>query len=187
MQQSGEYLIKAPRDAVWQALNDPDVLARSIDGCESLTQLTDSSWQAAVKARIGPVSATFNADLEITDSQPPESYRLNASIKGGAAGHGKGTADVRLEETADGTRLSYDVNGSVGGKLAQVGSRMVDGAVRKMGDDFFRRFSDIVAPGGAERVPPAQPASRYESSGQGRIWIIVFGLLALAAALALLL
>lgn len=186
MQQSGEYLIKAPRETVWQALNDPDVLARSIDGCESLTQLTDTSWQAAVKARIGPVRATFNADLEITDSQPPESYRLNANVKGGAAGHAKGVADVRLEETADGTRLRYDVDGSVGGKLAQVGSRTVDDAVGKMGDDFFQRFSDIVAPGGAERVPAAAPAQRYETSGQGRIWIIAFGLLALAAALALL-
>lgn len=184
MQQSGEVLIKAPREAVWQALNDPEVLARAIDGCQSLTQLTDTSWQAAVEARIGPVSATFNADLEISDSQPPESYRLNANVKGGAAGHAKGTADVRLEDTGDGTRLVYDVNGSVGGKLAQVGSRVVDGAVRKMGDDFFERFSEIVAPGGAAKVPPAE-APRYEPSGQWRIWIIIFALLAVSAAVAL--
>ncbi len=184
MQQSGEYLIKAPREVVWQALNDPDVLAGAIDGCESLTRVTDTFWQAAVKARIGPVSATFDADLEITDSQPLESYRLNADVKGGAAGHARGIADVRLEDTADGTRLFYEVNGSVGGKLAQVGSGLVDGAIRKMGDDFFERFSEIVAPGGTEKVPPTE-APRYEPSGQWRIWIIIFALLAVSAAVAL--
>lgn len=187
MQQTGEYRINAPRDAVWQALNDPDVLARCIEGCRSLDQVDDDRYEGVVDMRVGPLRATFQAEFEVTASDPPESYRLEVNVKGGAAGFGKGHADVRLDEVDGGTRLTYAAEGSVGGKLAQVGNRLLDGTLRKLGDDFFDRFGEIVAPGGVEKaaVAPEPQAARYEPSGQWRIWLVVAIVLAASAFLAL--
>ncbi len=146
MQQSGEYRIGAKAEAVWCALNDPEVLAQCIEGCESLTRVGDDAFAAVVKARIGPLSATFTGEVKLADLNPPTSYTLMVSAKGGAAGFGKGTARVSLSETGGETLLRYQVEGNVGGKLAQVGQRLIDGAARKMADDFFARFGEIVAP-----------------------------------------
>jgi hypothetical protein len=146
MRQSGEYRIGAPADAVWLALNDPEVLSQCIDGCQSMTRTGDDSFAATVKAKIGPLSATFNADVKLADLDPPNAYTLEANVKGGAAGFGKGTARVSLAEEGRETVLRYDVEGNVGGKLAQVGQRLIDAGARKMADDFFARFSEIVAP-----------------------------------------
>ena len=188
MQQTGEYRIGAPRVAVWEALNDPEVLARCIDGCQSMERAGDGAFAARVKAKIGPVSAAFNADLELTDLNPPESYTLNASVKGGAAGFGKGVARVALSAEGDATVLRYTVEGSVGGKLAQVGQRLVDAAARKMADDFFSRFGQEVAPGavapGVSEKVVAAGAETTESSGRYVIWIIVFLVLLMAIVLA---
>ncbi len=147
MQQTGEYRIAAAREKVWHALNDPQVLAQCIEGCQSMTKVADDAYTTSIKAKVGPVSATFAADMNLTELDPPSGYTLNASVKGGPAGFGKGAARVLLSEDGAVTILRYQVDGNVGGKLAQVGSRLIDGAARKMADDFFRKFGEIVAPG----------------------------------------
>jgi uncharacterized protein len=187
VQQTGEYRIAAAREKVWLALNDPDVLAQCIEGCQGMTKVADDAFTTSIKAKVGPVSATFSADLNLSELNPPSSYTLNGSVKGGAAGFGKGAAHVSLVEDGGATILRYQVDASVGGKLAQVGSRLIDGAARKMADDFFRKFSELVAPGQVERVAAAPVAAKekYERSGQYVIWIVVFVVLALAIVLAL--
>ena len=182
MEQSGEYRILAPRDRVWAALNDADVLRACIDGCESMIKVADDEFEAEVKARIGPVSATFKGTVSLVNLKPPESYGLNLDVKGGAVGFGKGTASVTLSEIEDGTQLAYEVRANVGGKIAQVGSRLIDGVTRKMVDHFFDAFSDqlggeVVAAPGAER--------KFEQTGRWVIWAIVFSLLLLAALVAI--
>jgi hypothetical protein len=157
MQQSGEYRIGAPVSAVWRALNDPDVLARCIDGCQSMERVGENAFRAKMKAKVGPVSALFTADVTLSDIVPMRTYTLQADVKGGPAGFGKGAARVTLVDESAATLLSYDVQGSVGGKLAQVGQRLVDGVARKMADDFFEKFGEAVAPG-ALQAPPAAPA-----------------------------
>lgn len=205
MEQAGEYKIAASRDAVWAALNDPEVLKRCIDGCQSMEQTSDTTFVTAVKAKIGPVSALFKADLTLADLDPPNSYTINASAKGGAAGFGKGAAGVVLTDAGADTLLSYTVNANVGGKLAQIGSRLIDGAARKMADDFFARFTEEVggeasalsdaetaavedAPAGAEGAPAPveeRPEADYQPSQQWIIWAIMFGILLLAVVLTL--
>ncbi len=149
LEQDGEYLINAAREQVWEALNDPDVLGACIPGCQEITRTDDTHFSARVKAKVGPVSATFTADMELTELNPPASYVIVGGVKGGAAGFGKGEASVNLtEESADDgavTKLTYSVKASVGGKLAQVGSRLVDGAARKMADDFFAGFVRLLS------------------------------------------
>jgi carbon monoxide dehydrogenase subunit G len=184
VQQSGEYRIGAPRGEVWRALNDPDVLARCIDGCLAMNRVADDAFEATVKARIGPVSATFKADLKLTDLDPPQAYTLNAHVKGGAAGFGKGLARVELVEEEASTLLRYTVEGSVGGKLAQVGQRLIDAAARKMADDFFGAFGEAVAPGAAAMIPREAAEGATEKSGTILIWVVVFVILTLAIVLA---
>ena len=193
MEQSGEYRIRAGLDEVWSGLNDPEVLARCIDGCQSMEKVDDDRFETSVKARIGPVSATFQAVLALTEVNPPTSYVINANVKGGAAGFGKGTAQVELSEDADtagATLLRYQVKANVGGKLAQVGSRLIDGVARKMADDFFSAFGEVVsgeAPVAVRTDGAADDGkdTRFESSGQWRIWAIVFVALLLAMIFAL--
>ena len=187
MQQSGEYVIPAPRETVWQALNDPEVLSACVPGCQSMEQVDDTHFNAAVKAKVGPVSAMFQAELELSDLKPPESYTIIGQVKGGAAGFGKGDAKVSLSEEGDGTRLAYTVDAKVGGKLAQVGSRLVDGAARKMADDFFGAFSERL---GGHGEPEASDESetdepRYETSDNWKIWVIAFLVFGAAMLLAL--
>lgn len=193
MEQSGEYRIAASREDVWAALNDPDVLGACIDGCESITRSDEQHFDVAVKAKIGPVSATFQAQLELTDLNPPISYVINGNAKGGAAGFAKGSANVSLTEEGDVTLLRYGVKANVGGKLAQVGSRLIDGAARKMADDFFETFSkrlgpQVAAADAAEQagVSAQETAAlrEYEKSGGGFIWLIAFAVLVLAMVLA---
>ena len=206
MEQTGEYRIAASRDEVWAALNDPDVLCRCLDGCLSMQKIADDRFDAKVKAKVGPVRATFDAKLTLQDVEAPQSYTINADVKGGPAGFARGTARVDLSDEGDRTLLAYAVNASVGGKLAQVGSRLIDGAARKMADDFFSRFREQVqgeaaAPGLSESPAPALDgqssvndmssppggglaASRqvapYESGGRWMIWLVVFAALLLA-------
>ena len=185
MRQTGQYRIAAPREAVWKALNDPQVLASCIEGCQSMARVGEDAFEASVKARIGPVSALFAAQVKLADLDPPASYTLQASVKGGAAGFGKGTAKVVLAEEGGATLLSYEVEGAVGGKLAQVGQRLIDGAARKTADDFFAKFGEAVAPAGAAARP--EPAARTEpdkgrlllGAGAGLAFIILAAILAL--------
>ena len=139
MEITGEYQIDAPREAVWAALNDPEMLKKCIPGCESLEKVSDTQFAAKVTAAIGPVRAKFNTALSLEDLKPPESYRLVGESKA-AAGFGSGSATVKLEENDGGTLLRYNADFKVGVNLAQVGSRLVLGATKKTADDFSARF-----------------------------------------------
>ncbi len=145
MDMSGEQRIPAPRDVVWEALNDPEVLRASISGCEELQRTDDGGFSAKVRAKVGPVSAKFSGKVKIIDADPPNGYRIEGEGTGGAAGFAKGGADVLLAEEGPETVLTYTANASVGGKLAQIGSRLIDGTARKMADEFFAKFSEIAA------------------------------------------
>jgi carbon monoxide dehydrogenase subunit G len=163
MDMTGEHQIKAPRAAVWAALNDPETLKRSIAGCEALTKVSDTEFQAQVTAKVGPVKAKFNGKVTLSDLDPPNGYTIAGEGQGGAAGFAKGGAKVRLEDSGDGgTLLKYEMHAQIGGKLAQIGSRLVDGAARKMGDEFFSAFAAAVE----ARVPgteaPIAPESTVE-------------------------
>lgn len=162
MEMSSTRIVHAAPDAVWNALNDPAVLKDCIPGCESLERVSDREWQAIVAAKVGPVSARFNGKMQIVDPTPPTGYTLAFEGQGGAAGFAKGEAKVALAPSEGGdTALSYTAKANVGGKLAQIGSRLIDGAAAKMADDFFARF--------AERVAPAQTAAAVAPTAQGPI------------------
>lgn len=137
MDMSGEERIAAPREAVWAALNNPDVLKACIPGCQSLTMKSPSELEATVKIKIGPVSASFSGEVTLSNLNPPESYTISGEGKGGIAGFAKGGADVRLTEDGDGTILAYDVKAQIGGKLAQLGSRLIDSTSKKLATQFF--------------------------------------------------
>src|SRR5436190_4793315 len=142
MEMTGEQLIAAPQQVVWDALNDPQVLKACVPGCESIEKSGDNEYQVLMVARVGPVSAKFKGKLTLSDIKPPESYSLSFEGQGGPAVFAKVGAHVRLSTVAgDKTRLAYDVKASVGGKLAQIGSRLVDAAAKKVADDFFRNFN----------------------------------------------
>lgn len=161
MEMQGESRIEAPRERVWQALNDPDVLKASIAGCEELEKTSDNEFTAKVRAKVGPVSARFAGKVTLDDLDPPNGYRIQGEGTGGAAGFAKGGAVVRLEPDGDATILRYDVQATVGGKLAQIGSRLIEGTARKMADDFFARFKQAVegeAGGGGRAQPETEQA-----------------------------
>jgi uncharacterized protein len=158
MDMTGEFRIPAPRRKVWEALNDPAVLKGSIPGCEEIEKVSDTELAAKVRAKVGPVSARFAGKVVLSDLDPPNGYKITGEGSGGAAGFAKGGATVRLADDGDGTRLSYTVEAHVGGKLAQIGSRLIDATARKMAADFFARFSEIVGGPAAVAVPPAEPA-----------------------------
>lgn len=145
MEMSGEVLIPASREVVWAHLNDPAVLQRCIPGCESLQQ-EGETLIASVKIKIGPVSAKFKGSVILTDLQPPTSYKIVGQGEGGIAGFAKGSATVELSEAQQGScLLKYNVDAGVGGKLAQLGSRMIDGVAKKNADHFFKAFQAIVS------------------------------------------
>jgi hypothetical protein len=160
MDLTGEYHIAAPREAVWRALNDPAVLKQCIPGCEEIQKLSDTEMTARVKARVGPVSATFNGKVTLSDLDPPNGYKISGEGQGGVAGFAKGGADVRLrpDEAGTGTILNYKVDASVGGKLAQIGSRLIEGTSRQLADQFFTNFANLVAaPAAAAEAPGEAP------------------------------
>ena len=160
MDQSGEYRIPAERADVWRALNDPDTLKRCIDGCQSMERRPDGGFAAVVRARVGPVRAVFNATLDLTDLNPPESYTINVAVKGGPAGFARGAAVVTLAPDGNGTMLRYAARANIGGKLAQIGSRLIDGAARKMADDFFKAFHAEMSGRAPSRTAAAQDDGR---------------------------
>jgi len=142
VRQEGEYRIAAPREQVWQALNDPATLARCLDGCRSLTPTAENEFAAEIGAKVGPVKATFTAAISLRDVTPVESYRLDVRVNGGVAGFAKGSALVELDDIEGReTRLRYTIDGAIGGKLAQIGSRLVEGAARKTTARFFEHFA----------------------------------------------
>lgn len=165
MDMSGEQEIAAPRETVWAALNDPETLKASIPGCQSIEKTSDTTFSAKVKAKVGPVNATFNGDVSLTNLNPPESYTISGEGSGGAAGFAKGGADVVLEDHGDSTLLKYDVHAQVGGKLAQLGQRLIKSTANKYAKQFFESFTLQVAPSTSESVEAEQPTTEA-SSGQ---------------------
>jgi carbon monoxide dehydrogenase subunit G len=155
MDMSGEYRIAAPRETVWRALNDPEVLKQSIAGCEELTKVSDTELTARVHAKVGPVSARFAGKVTLSDIDPPNGYTISGEGTGGVAGFAKGGAKVKLTEEGGQTVLRYEASGQVGGKLAQIGSRLIDSTARKMADDFFGKFSSVVAASQPAAAPTA--------------------------------
>ena len=139
---NGEFTIPASRERVFAALNDPEVLKRCIPGCNELERTSENTFDAKMSAKIGPVKAKFDTAIELSDVNPPSSYTISGQGKGGPAGFGKGSARVSLEEQGEETVLRYDADLQVGGKLAQIGSRLVGGTARKIANDFFSRFAD---------------------------------------------
>ena len=141
---NGEKEMSASREVVWRALNDPAVLQRCIPGCKTLEQVSPTELAATVSLAIGPVKANFSGKVRLQDLNPPESYRIEGEGQGGIAGFAKGSANVRLLETERGTRLEYSANSAVGGKIAQLGSRLIESTARKLSDQFFTKFVAIV-------------------------------------------
>ena len=155
MELNGERTIPASVDATWAALNDPETLKACIAGCESLERLGDDGFVAVVAMKIGPVSARFKGNLKLTNVNPPTSYTINFDGQGGVAGFGRGSADVSLTPISDtSTKLAYHARATVGGKMAQIGSRLIDATARKMAEEFFTRFVAVMNPGGAAGSAP---------------------------------
>lgn len=148
MELKGEALIKAPRSVVWERLNDPATLQQCVPGCESLTRVGDDAYEAVVVAAVGPVKAKFKGKMTISDRKDNEGYTLAGEGTGGVAGFGKMTAYVVLADAAEGTQLTYTADAQVGGKLAQVGARLVQGVAQKFAAEFFNRFNKAVSPAG---------------------------------------
>jgi len=146
MEMHGEMRIPAPRAAVWEKLNDPETLKNCIPGCETVEKLSDTEFTAKVVARVGPVKASFTGKVTMTDLDPPAGYTITGEGTGGVAGFAKGSAKVSLDDAGAETVLRYGVQAQVGGKLAQIGSRLIDATSRKMADDFFNRFVAAVSP-----------------------------------------
>lgn len=180
MKLEGSQVIGADRQTVWAALNDAAVLQACIPGCQSLEKTSETGFEAVVKQKVGPVSATFTGVVELTNLNPPESYTISGEGKGGAAGFAKGSADVRLEETAEGTVLNYSVEAKIGGKLAQLGARLIDGFAKGMADKFFANFKQQVESAGDQ--PSEDVAEGGETGGEPGgeapkkgLWKRVFG------------
>jgi uncharacterized protein len=160
MEIKGEYKIAAPRDKVFAALNDPAVLQACIPGCESLEKTSDTEMKAKVRMRVGPVSASFSGKVTLSDIDPPNGYKISGDGQGGAAGFAKGGAVVKLRDEGNDTVLNYEVDAQVGGKIAQVGARLIEGTARKLADEFFGKFAAMVgapAPAGAVAGTGAAP------------------------------
>ncbi len=165
MRMSGEYRIEADRDTVWAALNDPEVLKQAIPGCQEIDKISDTELAAKVKIKIGPVSAKFGGNVILSDLDPPNGYTISGSGKGGPAGFAKGGAKVRLEADGAATILHYEVEAQVGGKLAQIGSRLIDATAKKMAGDFFAKFAEVVGgPAPAEATAPVTEAAPTEDA-----------------------
>ena len=145
MTMTGEVQLPASRETVWTKLNDPEVLKACIPGCEQLDKTSDSEFAAIATIKVGPVKARWTGKVRLSDLDPPNSYRISGEGEGGVAGFAKGGAKVSLADSDGGTRLSYDVEAQIGGKLAQLGQRLINGAAKKTADDFFQKFATAVA------------------------------------------
>ena len=144
MTMTGEYQLPASQQAVWEKLNDPAVLKACIPGCQELNKTGDNGFQAVATIKIGPVKATFKGAVTLSDIDPPNGYKISGQGEGGVAGFAKGGAVVKLAPKDGGTLLSYNVEAQIGGKLAQLGQRLVNGAAKKVADDFFQNFVKAV-------------------------------------------
>jgi len=180
MELTGQQIIPAPRIRVWAALNDPEVLKRCIPGCQEIEKLSDTELTARVGLAVGPVKATFNGRVTLSDMDPPNGYKISGEGQGGVAGFGKGSAVVQLSDEAGGTRLTYTADAAVGGKLAQIGSRLVEATARKLADEFFSRFAAefpaapevaAAAPMATSAAPSHAPTANSSTRLSPAIWI----------------
>ena len=146
MTMTGDVTLPAERERVWAALNDPEVLKACIPGCQDLTKQGETAFEATAKIAVGPVKATFKGKVTLSDIDPPNGYTITGEGQGGVAGFAKGGAKVRLEDVEGGTKLTYDVEATVGGKLAQLGGRLVNGVAKKTADEFFACFARTLTP-----------------------------------------
>lgn len=163
MDMTGEQRIAAPRDVVWAALNDVAVLKQCIPGCESIEKTSATEMTAKVVLKIGPVKASFGGKVTLSELDPPNGYRITGEGSGGVAGFAKGGALVKLVPDGDATILRYEVKGDIGGKIAQLGSRLIDSTARKLAGDFFAALDRVVAPPSATSAPEAAAATAVES------------------------
>eukprot|EP01037_Dinobryon_pediforme_P002430 gene2430-2466_t len=155
MDMTGSQRIEATREQVWHGLNDPEILKASIPGCDSLEKLSDTEMTANVTLKVGPVKASFKGHVTLSEMDPPNSYKISGEGTGGLAGFAKGGATVRLEADGEATILHYDVQAQVGGKLAQLGGRLIDATAKKLAGEFFANFGATFAP--KEAAPEAAP------------------------------
>ncbi|MEE8172041.1 MAG: carbon monoxide dehydrogenase subunit G [Alphaproteobacteria bacterium] len=162
MELNDEIRIDAPREQVYAALNDAEVLRKCIPGCEELEQLSETELVAMVVTRIGPVKAKFTGRVTLSDLNPPQGYTISGEGKGGAAGFAKGGATISLDEDGDGTIMRYAVQINVGGKLAQLGGRLIEGTAKKLSADFFNAFKQELAPPEAEEAGATEPVIAEE-------------------------
>lgn len=186
MEMTGEFRIPAPQADVWAALNDPEILQQSIPGAESVEKTSDTEFAAVAKAKVGPVSAKFKGNVTLSDIDAPNGYKISGEGSGGAAGFAKGSAVVKLTPDGDDTLLSYEVQATVGGKLAQVGQRFIDSTAKKMADEFFTSFAAITGGTTEDEVdaiaPTHVPLVPDEEAGLGLApWM--WGTLVIAGAL----
>ena len=171
MQMNDQQRIAAPRDQVWAALNDPEILKACIPGCEKLEMTSPTQMTATVTLKVGPVKASFSGKVELSDLDPPNGYRISGEGSGGVAGFAKGGADVKLEALDEATtRLHYAVDAQIGGKLAQLGGRLIDSTAKKLAGEFFERLSQQLAPPAepVEETPAPESAARKGLNWIGR-------------------
>ncbi len=180
MDMTGERLIQAPKKAVWDALNNPDVLKAAIPGCETVEKLSDTDLKATAAVKIGPIAAKFAGKVTLSDLDPPNGYKISGEGQGGVAGFAKGNATVKLEDAdAGATRMIYTVNAQVGGKMAQLGARLIDATAKNMADQFFERFAAQLEPKPVDAPPPAPEPSKGLSMTGWVIVLIIFTIIAL--------
>ncbi len=177
MTMKGEVDLPASREIVWQALNDPEVLKSCIPGCQSLERTGGNTLLASAKVKVGPVSAAFKGKVNLIDLDPPNGYRIVGEGDGGVAGFAKGGATVRLAPIPIGTKLTYDVEAQVGGKLAQLGARLIDGVAKKMADQFFADFAAAVEKQAGIAAPEPAVEQAQQTAGKGLLqrltaWVV---------------
>jgi len=186
MELQGERLIPASVDKTWAALNDPEVLKACIAGCESVERTGDDAFTAVVALKVGPVSARFKGNLQMTNIQAPNGYTINFDGQGGVAGFGKGSADVALTAQGEQTLLKYNARATVGGKMAQIGSRLIDATAAKITEDFFKAFEahlQASAPAPAGEAGTVVAVAEPESDGGiAKLWWLIAALVVLAVA-----
>lgn len=187
MELQGERLIPATQAATWAALNDPEVLKACIAGCESLERTGEDAFTAVVAMKVGPVSARFKGNLQMTNVQPPSGYTINFDGQGGVAGFGKGSADVALSPEGESTRLKYTARATVGGKMAQIGARLIDAAAGKITEDFFKAFEAHLQAAGAPTdaagtaLAPPKPLPAPKGGSARTLWWLIGALIVLGA------
>ncbi len=184
MDMTGQRELKATQQQAWEALNDPEILKACIPGCKKFEPSGDNAYAVAAGIKIGPVAATFNGNVQLTDIVPPTSYKLSFDAQGGVAGFGKGESSVELKPLASGCELHYTVHSTVGGKIAQLGQRLIDGVAKNMAEDFFKRFEAELE----KRFPPeetaaqtsdATPVASINPTGGVPTWVWAAGAVAL--------